>query len=132
MHDWWSKYIGINFKEKGRSLDGLDCWGLVRLVYNLDRDIELPSYLDQYNTTNDRDALAELITAEKESKWQSVDQPQEFDVIILRMRGVPMHVGLVTYGKNMIHSARGVGVSHEPFNNLRWKDKVLGYARYSK
>lgn len=27
------KYLGIHYKHRGRTLDGLDCWGFLKLVY---------------------------------------------------------------------------------------------------
>lgn len=29
---WWNEYVGLPFADKGRTREGCDCWGLVRLV----------------------------------------------------------------------------------------------------
>lgn len=127
---WWNKYVKIPFGEKGRSEDNVDCWGLVQLIYRKELGIELPSYLECYETTNDRDKLATVISSERACKWQEPEEPKEFDVIILRMRGVPMHVGVVTKSGSMIHCARGIGTALERYDSMRWKNNVMGFARY--
>lgn len=129
---WWEKYIGTPFEEKGRGPDTFDCWGLVRWVYLHDhpRKIELPSYTECYEHTNEREKLARVIVDERQKKWQKVEQPQEFDAILLRMRGVPMHVGVVTKKNHMIHCAEGINTYEESFKSLRWEKKVLGFFRY--
>lgn len=127
---WWTKYMEIPFLEKGRSMDGGDCWGLVGLIYKNELGIELPDYLDYYETTNDRDILAQTIKDERNQHWESPDDKKEFDVIILNMRGVPMHVGVITKPNHMIHCAKGIGTVHENYTTARWKHKVMGVARW--
>lgn len=127
---WWNQYVGVPFAEKGRSLKGFDCWGLVQHHYRENLRIELPSYLEHYETTNDRDALGQVIGRESGEKWLDIAKPQSSDVIILRLRGVPMHVGLVTKPGYMIHCARGIGVAHERFDSMRWRSNVQGFVRY--
>lgn len=127
---WWNDLVGIPFEEKGRSPAAFDCWGLVRHVYKQHKGIELPSYLEVYETTDDRDALGLVIGQESKEKWHDPKTPAEFDVIILRLRGVPMHVGLVTKPGFMIHCARGIGVVHESFTSIKWRHNVMGFARH--
>ena len=129
---WWNKYIGVPFAEKGRSMDGADCWGLVKMIYEQELGIELPSYLECYETTNDRDILAEKISSERSEKWSNPATSKTHDVIILRMRGVPMHVGVVTKPGYMVHCAKGVGTAHERFDSMKWRTNVMGFARYDK
>ncbi len=129
---WWNEYIKTPFKEKGRGHDGCDCWGLVKLIYKEQLGIELPGYEEVYETTNDREILAATIKNERDSRWMHPDKPQPFDVIILNMAGMPMHVGIVTHKGHMIHCAKDVGTAHEKFNQLRWKNKVIGFARHAE
>ncbi len=129
---WWNQYIGKPFAEKGRGPHEFDCWGLVRQVYLDHLGIELPSYTEKYETTDDRDLLGEVIGRESKEKWDDVTQPKPFDVIILRLRGVPMHVGLVTKPGFMIHCARGIGVVNEKYDSARWRCNVLGFVRHGK
>lgn len=129
---WWQQYIGKAFAEKGRGPDEFDCWGLVRQVYLDHCGIELPTYLEKYQSTNDRDILGEVIGSESREKWSPVDKPASFDVIILRMRGVPMHVGVVTKPGFMIHCARNIGVVSERYDSLKWRCNVMGFVRHGK
>jgi probable lipoprotein NlpC len=125
----YSRYISVPFLEKGRNWSGCDCWGLVRLFYANEYKIDLPDYLEFYKTTQDREALADLICGEK-AGWQEVTEPQEGDVIIVNMRGVPMHVGVVTRLGYMLHCARGVGTAHERYDGIKWRSKIVGYSRH--
>ncbi len=127
---WWEQYEKIEFKEKGRDHAGCDCWGLVKLIYKEQLGIELPGYEEIYETTNDREILAATIRDESNNKWLNPDTPKEFDVIILKMGGMPMHVGIVTKKNKMIHCGKGFNTVHETFKNIRWKHKVIGFARY--
>jgi cell wall-associated NlpC family hydrolase len=129
---WFGKYMNIEFAEKGRTIEGLDCWGLVQLVYKHELGIELPDYLECYETTNDRDKLAEVINKESDLYWKhpKLGEEKEFDIIILNMRGVPMHVGIVTKQGYMIHCAKGINTVHENYKNMRWANKIKGFARY--
>lgn len=132
MKAWWNKYLHVPFAEKGRTMEAADCWGLVRLIYAQERGIELPDYLDVYETTNDREALSKVIGEESRAHWETPQSPETFDVILLTMRGVPMHCGIVTKKNHMIHCARGIGTVHEHYGTARWKHKVHGFSRWKK
>jgi cell wall-associated NlpC family hydrolase len=128
---WHQQYIGIPFAEKGRDATGLDCWGLVKLVYEKELGVELPGYEWAYHTTQDKDAIGNEIAMERVAGWREVETPAPFDLVILRMQGVPMHVGVVTSAPSMIHSARGVNVALERYDSMRWKNRVNGYVRHA-
>lgn len=130
---WPNKYLHASFEIKGRGPDHFDCWGLLQYVYAHDhpQKIALPSYDEFYTDTNDRDVISSLIFEQKAARWREVDTPQEFDAVLLNMRGVPMHVGIVSHkAGHMLHCGRGINTSHEKYTSMRWANKVMGFYRY--
>jgi probable lipoprotein NlpC len=131
---WPAKYMGVPFAEKGRDLTGMDCWGLVQYVYAAERDIILPGYEWVYHTTTgDKESIGETVLEQSSKHWKRVaeGQEREFDVVIMRMHGLPMHVGVITRPGYMLHCLQGVGVSHERMDTARWNQRILGIVRYA-
>lgn len=90
---WVGRYIGLPFREHGRDIKGIDCWGLVRLVYLEQFSTCLPSLTQSYARTTSVDSISRLIT-QQASTWKKIEYSAEElgDVIVLRVRGQPMHL----------------------------------------
>lgn len=129
MNNWWNDYITIPYKKMGRDKDGLDCWGLVRMIYKDQFNIELPSYVDQYNADDTHDSLAELIAISKES-WTKTDNPVVGDVLLLRAEGSLSHVGVVISPTHFIHVIEDINVAIERYDQGKWKNRLEGAYRY--
>ena len=129
MNNWWNDYITIPYKKMGRDKDGLDCWGLVRMIYKDQFDIELPSYVDQYSADDTHDNLAELIAISKES-WTKTDNPVVGDVLLLRAEGSISHVGVVISPTHFIHVIEDINVAIERYDQGKWKNRLEGAYRY--
>lgn len=128
---WAGHYIGLPFKDHGRDGSGLDCWGLARLVLLEQFGIALPSYAHEYSRTTAIDHISALI--ERESRrWQNIDLGHERcgDVVVLRLHGKPMHVGLVLGDQHMLHIERGIDSVIERYTGPRWKDRIDSFYRY--
>lgn len=128
--DWWNSYIGIQFVDKGRGLTHGDCWNLVMQIYNIELGKILPGYEETYKTTMDKELIGVAMEAVRISDWVEVEKPKPFDVILLRMAGVPMHVGVVTKPGFMIHCSRDVNTVHERHDSIRWQNKIAGFFRH--
>jgi len=131
-------YIGIPYKDKGRDREGLDCWGLLRLVYREQLGIELPSYADGYSTAEDQADVARLILDVRDRvppgdvrPWRPVEKEKGGDAVLIRIAGEPMHVGVVVKPGEMIHVMRGIDVSLERYHLARWNKRILGFYRIS-
>lgn len=96
---WAARYIGRPFRDKGRSLDGCDCFGLLRIIFAERWQIEIPDQ-QGYDGTDKKDAAtcAALHERERETgNWLSVEagQEREGDIIVIRVIGLPWHYGVV-------------------------------------
>jgi cell wall-associated NlpC family hydrolase len=130
---WAGHYIGLPFKEHGRDRqEGLDCWGLVRLALQEQYRIQLPSYRFEYKDTKASSEISEIIKREAASGWRKIEKGQEDvgDVIVLYMRGAPMHVGLVIGGGYMLHIEKHINSTIERYESLAWQERVHGFYRY--
>jgi len=125
-----SDYIGIPYKERGRSLDGVDCWGLVCLMY-ADMDINVPSYLHEYITSSDIDSVATAINKNK-SNWRKVEAPDVGDVLVFNIMGFPCHVGVYVGQGDFIHSFRGTAVCVERLNSISWSRRLSEVYRWQR
>lgn len=127
---WQNKYVGIPYRDNGRDETGMDCWGLVRHVYNKEFNISLPSFSEDYQG-DDRARIAELIAQYKEG-WEKVDEPQSGDLVLLRILGTETHVGIVTDYPYFLHARDGYSSSIERLDTTGWKNRVVGIFRYKE
>ncbi len=128
---WAGYYIGLPFLDHGRDRSGLDCWGLVRLVMAEQFGIALPSYIHEYQRTTQVDKISKLIEREA-PKWKVIPAGTETcgDVIVLRVRGKPMHVGIVLGDRQMLHIEFGINSVIERYAGSRWAERVAGFYKY--
>jgi len=75
--------------------------------------------------------ISDLICRET-LKWTDVPAGRELcgDVIILRVRGKPMHVGLVLGDRQMLHIEFGINSVLERYTGARWAERIFGFYRY--
>lgn len=123
------RFVGIPFVDRGRDFDGVDCWGLVRLVYDRAFGIRLPCFSESYESANDRRMVADLIDEGRGSPWRPVIVPKTGDVAVIRRGGLPTHVGVVV-GYRLLHADRGAASSLVPLDHVRIRRRLAGYYRH--
>ncbi|KTR07329.1 hypothetical protein NS365_04535 [Aureimonas ureilytica] len=126
-------YVGLPFADHGRDRAGLDCWGLLRLVYAERFGLVLPSYGDGYNTVEDGEALAGLIAGHL-GPWREVDASAARlgDGVLMSLGGQPRHVGLWAGRGMVLHIERGTGSLMEPAQSPRLRRRILGIFRHER
>ena len=128
--DFYS-YVGIPFTEKGYTRLGCNCWGLIRLWLIEQRGYNIPSYEDYYSDTNDSKGAKKILKSSSSSgDWLKVDTEEPGDVVLLRIKNMPWHVGIVAPKKKMLHIERGLDSIIEPYKGLKWRNRILGFYRY--
>ncbi len=125
---WINSYVGLPFLDGGRTREGVDCWGLVRLIYDQERCLYLRDYSHDYDSVLS-EKVEELVRQEK-GRWMNVQNPQEFDVVAFNVFGRPTHVGIVVGTGQFLHSPEGDFTRVERFTDRVWKRRVEGFYRY--
>jgi cell wall-associated NlpC family hydrolase len=123
---WWLKYIGLPFLELGRDKSGCDCWGLVRIVYEEELGIALPSW-SAHKTLNDR-ALVRDELEEAHKLFQKIESPEPFSLVLASSSVTVLHVGIATEDGRMLHTTKGKDACIE-----RWsvfEKQLKGFYRY--
>lgn len=129
------KYMRIPFKEHGRGFDGCDCGGLVWLVYKTELGIELPDWRNFYANTH--------IESFEELSWtvgtmlgdicQEVPldgKIKPYDVISLKIAGMPVHVGIMVTDRMFLHIMEGYSsVRQERLDSMNWRKRIDGIFR---
>lgn len=130
-----SKAIEIPFVEKGRSWDGVDCWGLIFLAFKEVHGVDLPEYTGEYKSTRQLRELQNLISKKSGDSWTQVKDPQKMDCILLSVSGTAAHIGLfIDSNGNFLHIERNRNAYIDNINNLMWQgpgySNIRGYYRY--
>jgi len=134
---WAASYIGIEYADRGRTREGgLDCWGLVRLVYAERFGVILPSFAESYTGREDRAGIAAAIVGTASgSDWAPADRPRLGDVLSFRVGRDEGHVGMVLGGLAgggwMIHQLAGTRSCLERFDGRLWAPRLRGGYRYA-
>jgi probable lipoprotein NlpC len=128
-----SNYISIPYVDNGRDEKGCDCWGLARLFYRNEFSIELPSYLGEYASAEEKKEVSATINRHK-GEWEKVEDGEEKfgDIIILRLAGYPLHIGIVLENKRMLHTLKGCGTIVEHYDSRIWKNRIFGFVRHKE
>lgn len=129
---WTNDYIRIPFLERGRTREGADCWGLVKIVYEERLGVVLPELTD-YEHTKDKKSIPKIIK-EESSHWSKVPlgSEREYDVAVFRMCGLAMHVGVVVKQGVMLHCERGSGTYvSEYLTEMQWSRRLEGFYRHA-
>lgn len=123
-----NKYIGIPFKVGGRDREGCDCWGLVRLVLKEQCGISVPSLSSDYATLKDGGKIAALVEDTKPLvAARQLPGPVSGAVVVIKARGLPMHVGLMIDERHVLHVGKGYNAIVEKVDGPRLKGKIEGY-----
>lgn len=137
---WLDKYIGIPFKQEGFGFDGCNCWGLVRLVYENECGIVLPTYFDCYSD----DALCSqmIVKGTMDPAWIRIEEKDRKPFDFVHMTSYPVikgrrvktngHCGIMITNKRLLHvwdENPPVSV-HVPADFPRIRTRILGYYRH--
>lgn len=132
---WAAAYIGMPFVERGRDAHGVDCWGLVRLVYEREFGLVLPSYTENYVTITDAEEIHLIVEHERARPvWSEVPLAAALDgdVLVIRLLGRPIHVGVVVDAPWFLHVTQGINTTLERWDQPIWARRLVGCYRHAR
>jgi probable lipoprotein NlpC len=127
---WSNNFVGIPFADKGRSIEGADCWGLVVLVLE-SFEIIVPSYSDKYASSEERELTASIINHQK-TKWQKIEFPHPGDVVLFKMGKHLSHAGIFVEGDKFLHMAKDDSSMIDDLTKQPWSRRFSGFYRWCK
>jgi cell wall-associated NlpC family hydrolase len=110
--------IGVPFVKGGRTLRGLDCYGLVREMYRRWYGVELPNYEPAHPSQNE---VALILSGLQQ--WERVT-PVEGSMALFKLTST-LHTGFVLPYGRLIHTwDQSGGVCVERLSD--WKHRIMG------
>lgn len=112
---WAADYIGIPFVDRGRTLYGCDCWGLVRMVLRDMMDVTMPEY--SVSEADHAQVQHEIVAAQASGDWTRVVEERAYDIAEMTLpvytqdgwQHLPLHVGVIVAPGWVLHTARATG-----------------------
>jgi len=124
--------LDVPFLERGRTMAGWDCYGLIVCAYREVLGVALPAYAEGYcdaaRTTQGIEDVRALIRAH-EGEWQRVAKPAPMDVVQITIGLRPVHVGLVVAPGQFLHAMEGFGTNVEWLRSVAYRRRIAGYYR---
>lgn len=105
LPSWVSRYVGVEFSPHGRTLEGCDCYGLVRIVLAEQFNVHLPRLDTEYEFG---DAYSEELAINSQLfvlPVKKVEKPFIADLVFLRYFGNTSHIGLYVGDSILLHTA---------------------------
>lgn len=130
---WSRPFVGLPWRERGRALDGVDCWGLIRLPL-LALGLEVESFDDAYASVAQRQRIGELLRiGSSVPPWCVIPAGRErdHDVAIFRRGRWESHVGLVAGPGLMLHIAEDCESCIAPYRTGYWTPRLIGFRRHA-
>ena len=120
-----TEWVGVPY-QIGKS----DCWSLVRDFAATELGIEFPVYCYDLGKYMDD---SEIIIAQERSmlgrRWVQVYPPEVGDILIMRIKGRALHVGIYIGDNLFLHTLEGRNSTVEDIDG-QWAQSIEGYFRF--
>lgn len=127
-NDIVTKYLGIPYKHRGRGMDGLDCWGLAKLIYK-DLGFELLDVDAEYDEDWGWQGKNYFIE-NYHRQWNKVTLPRPYDGVLFKNSvGAVNHGGVMLDEDQFIHAVKKFGVIVSRLSSPQWNKRLDGFYR---
>lgn len=124
---WSDRYLGIPWSRHDRGAQGTHCWGLVRLVYAEQLEIEL----EDFGAARSRLENAAVVADRRRRwPWRIVDRARAFDVVVFRRGRFDDHIGIMIDARLMLHVDMGNEALVDDVTSPEWRSRVAAFHRH--
>lgn len=109
----------------GLSYDNYDCFELLRLVYWKLKGVEIPDH--PYKNPLDYKHISQVVKDNKPA-YKKIQNPELGDIILLRVYGVPSHLGIYIDKNRFLHTQKQTGSIVDRLD--KWEKRIVGFYRY--
>ena len=128
MYSWVKNYIGIPFVSNGRTCNGCDCYGLVRLVLMYEYGVTLPELSDDYSDALNIAETERLFTENLPILASSkISHPEEKAIVTITEQGRLSHVGIVAGDGYILHTGVKTGSVCQRVAHPGLRGRIEGY-----
>ena len=130
--DKLDKYINLPYKNVGRDFNGVDCFGLVYLIYKNELNIELPDFTNLMYSKNWFKEGKNIIVENVWDKWYEVDKTEQTDLLLFYTnykKRVVNHIGLYIGNDKFIHILETYSSKIDRLDG-RWNKLLYKILRY--
>lgn len=125
---WAKEYIGIPFLSGGRTRDGCDCYGLVRLVWMEQCGYKMPLLSDMYEDALNMQQTSPLVTSLRPMlAGEKKLTPEPLDLAVILNRGLPTHLAVYAGGGYILHTIRSVGTVLQRISDRDLANRIEGF-----
>ena len=111
-------------------MDGVDCWGLVKLVQAQVFGRDVPDYADAYQDGDDWEGISRAVRDGLCDGWARTEEPREGDLLVLSIAGRPWHCGVMVSSIRFLHAPPDASSVIERLDTPRWARRIEGIYRY--
>jgi hypothetical protein len=122
-----NQWIGTPFRWDGRSLEGVDCWGLVWCWHHDVLGIVLPDWIKGERS---RGWCHRLMAEEHAEHWTALEGPRDHAIVLTMPASRPAHLGMMWRG-GVLHADEAAGVVWHPLARYRIAHRSLEFGRYT-
>ncbi len=125
-------FIGIPWKAHGRTMRGVDCYGLVCLFTESVTGVRLPDFDYDADTVRAREVVASHIIFA--GKFREIQDYKPLDIALLNYFGCASHVGVYLGNNMLLHSSSRTGTIISALTDIEglrtMKDRIEGWYRW--
>lgn len=125
------EYLRIPYLHRGRTFEGADCFGLIRLFYKHELEIDLPDYTEEYEQEWWKQENL-LLDQYKNYGFKLVKTFEPGNLIMFKnTSNTPGHVGIILGDNQFIHMTRN-GVAINSYIRGMWARTIHSVYKQKK